>query len=271
MYVVSKATFSSVPPVTLALLRLLLGGLALALFLGVTRVARPGRAEAGRLAVLGVTLALTLATQFLGTDLANAQQGALLTTTTPAFVGFFAWRLAGEPLTRQVVGGTLLALFGVVVVVLGGERFDDLLVGGSVPGNLLLLLSAAGWALYTVLGKSLVRAYGPLPATAMSALAGLPFLAGLTTVEVVWRGAPHLEPVALPAVLYLGLASTALAWWLWYKGMETLDASVVGVFFFAQPIVGGLLAWLVLGEPLSAVFLTGGAIILAGIYVVTRE
>jgi drug/metabolite transporter (DMT)-like permease len=271
MYVVSKATFASVPPVTLALLRLLLGALALALFLSVTRVARPGRAEAGRLAVLGITLALTMATQFLGTDLANAQQGALLTTTTPAFVVLFAWRLAGESLTWRVVGGTLLALLGVVVVVLGGRPLDELLAGGSVLGNLLLLVSAAGWALYTVLGKSLVRAYGPLPATAMSALASLPFLAVLTWVEVALRGAPHVEPAAVPAILYLGLASTALAWWLWYKGMETLDASVVGVFFFAQPIVGGLLAWLILGEPLNAVFLTGGAIILAGIYVVMRE
>jgi len=58
----------------------------------------------------------------------------------------------------------------------------------------------------------------------------------------------NLSPADLPltaeesvaAVLYLGLASTAAAWYLWYKGLEYVPAGTVAVFFFtASPLSGG--------------------------------
>lgn len=39
------------------------------------------------------------------------------------------------------------------------------------------------------------------------------------------------------SILYLGLGATAVAWYLWNKGLEYVDASVVAVSFFAQPVV----------------------------------
>ena len=56
-------------------------------------------------------------------------------------------------------------------------------------------------------------------------------------------------------VLYLGIVSTAGAFFLWNKGLELLDASIGSLFFFFQPIVGSLLGWLLLNETLNSNFL----------------
>jgi len=71
----------------------------------------------------------------------------------------------------------------------------------------------------------------------------------------------NLSPADLPltaesvaAVLYLGLASTAAAWYLWYKGLEYVPAGTVAVFFFAQPAVGAALGAALLGEALGPEF-----------------
>ncbi len=88
--------------------------------------------------------------------------------------------------------------------------------------------------------------------------------------EVSRRSVAFPSPGGLFAILYLGLASTALAWFLWYKGLEGLPAGVVAVFFFAQPVVGGILAWLFLGEQLGPAFLAGGAVIASGILLAAR-
>lgn len=102
MYVVSKASFGSIPPLTLGLLRLLIGGITLCLFLWLTRRLQPATSlpelpgeQRKRLPLLGACIAGTIITQFLGTSLATAHEGALLTTITPICIVPIAWLFLG--------------------------------------------------------------------------------------------------------------------------------------------------------------------------------
>ena len=271
MYVVSKWSFAELPPVTMGLARMTLGGLACWLLIRRTGRAGYGTEDRGRFIRLGAVVCATIVTQFVGTDLATAAEGALLTTTTPAFVVLLAWLLLREIPTTRTVGGTVLAFAGVVVVVAGQTGLQGLFAGGTLWGSLLLLAAAASWALVTVLGKPLVARYGALPAMTYACLWSLPFFPPVLLWEVSRRPVPFPSPGGLFAILYLGLASTALAWYLWYKGLEGLPAGVVAVFFFAQPVVGGVLAWLFLAERLGPAFLAGGAVIASGILLAARE
>jgi drug/metabolite transporter (DMT)-like permease len=74
-----------------------------------------------------------------------------------------------------------------------------------------------------------------------------------------------LTPTVIAGILYIGLVSTALAYYLWNKGLERIDAGRASLFIFVQPVVGSLLGFLVLGEALSARFFAGGALVLAGV------
>jgi hypothetical protein len=69
---------------------------------------------------------------------------------------------------------------------------------------------------------------------------------------------------ALLGILYIGIGSTAIAFFLWNKSFELLDAATASLFFFAQPVVGTLLAAIFRGEQLGWSFFAGGALILLG-------
>jgi drug/metabolite transporter (DMT)-like permease len=259
MYVVSKDTFDRVPPITLGALRLLVAGAALSLILGVRgRLRWPGDR---RVALAGALLASTLVLQFLGTDLATASEGALLTTTTPLAILPLAWLFLGERPGWRMVVGIAVGMAGVALAVGAGAGFQR-----SVAGPMLLLGSAVGWASYTIASAPVARREGPLVAVTWGTLAALPLVGLLSVLEVGrWSGRAITEPWTLAAVAYLGLAASAGAWYLWNRGVTGLPAAVTGAFFFVQPVVGGLLARAFLGERLGIGFVLGGGLILAGV------
>lgn len=272
MYVVSKWGFAAIPPVTLAFLRVVLGAAALIAVVRVRGSNAPAREDLPGFAILGVFVAVTMVTQFVGTDLTNASQGALLTVLTPAFTLVLAVAVLGERVTARKVVGMTLAGVGTLLV-LAGQYNLSTLTAANTGGIAALLAASLGWAAYTVWGKPLVRRYSALETAAYSTLAATPMLAALVPLEfAVGRAALSdlsVSPGVVGAVLYLGLASTAAAWYLWYKGLERVDAGTVAVFFFAQPVVGAVLAATLLGERLGPLFVAGGVVMAVGVFLVS--
>src|ERR671936_390248 len=164
MYVVSRLAFSDVPPVTLGLLRLVVGLLALG---GALRRLPPLADR--RIVLLGVVLAATLMVQFWGTDLAGAAAGSLLTLTTPVFVAMMAPFLLGEP-TRPLQWAGIALAFAGAVLISGPARGDSLL------GDVLLVCSSVTWAAFTVIGARPVREVGALRVTTAASVWAIPFM-----------------------------------------------------------------------------------------------
>lgn len=268
MYVVSKIVLDVIPPFTLLGLRLAIAVVLMAAANAALGGGWPrGRAAIRLLAVGMLGFGLSVGMQFVGTRLSTAANGALVTSASPAFIVLFAYFLLSEPITRQRLLALALATLGAVIVALGNA-------GGATPsatlsGNLALVVAAVTWALYSVLVKQAAANHAVL-AVSLYAIAG-----GLLVTLIV---APF-ELAAIPlgrialdvvwGVLYLGIASTALAMYLWNKSLALLDASVASLLFFAQPVVGALLGRVFLREPLGPAFYIGGALILAGVGLVS--
>jgi len=274
MYVVSKWGFALIPPVTLGFLRVALGAGALWLVVAGRGGPAPTRGEWPAFVGLGGWVTLTVATQFVGTELTNASQGSLLTVLTPVFTVLLGAVVLGERVTTVKAGGMTVAGVGTAVVIAGQYDLGSMAAGNAL-GVALLLIGSAAWAGYTVWGLRAVRRHGALRAATYSSLASVPMLGVLAAVELWYL---NLSPADLPltaesvsAVLYLGLASTAAAWYLWYKGLEYVPAGTVAVFFFAQPAVGAALGAALLGEALGPEFLVGGVLMAVGIWIVSRE
>ncbi len=275
MYVVSKWGFDAIPPITLGFLRVLLGAAVLVVLV---RIYYPTRAFSRRdwygFTFLGVWVAITMATQFVGTDLTTASEGSLITVLTPVFTVVLGVFVLDELITRRKSFGMGLALVGTVLVLAG--QYDLVTIGaGSVMGIVMLIVASAGWAIYTVWGKPLIRRYSALETATYSTVIAVPMLAVLVPIELYVRDiAIGSIPVTLPiiaAVLYLGVLSTAVAWYCWYKGLEFADAGTVAVYFFAQPLVGAALGALFLDETVGLGFVLGGVLMAVGIYFVSTE
>jgi len=257
MYVVSRLTFDAIPPITLGLLRLLIGVAVLALVLRRLPLLRDLR-----IAGLGALLAGTLMLQFWGTYLAGAAAGSLLTLLTPIFVAVLAPLVLKESTRLRQWLGIVVALAGATIIS-GGAT------GGSLLGDLFLVGASLTWGAYTVLGAPLVRRLGALEITAGASLWAIPMMVPGTLIELAAGRPLLLTGAALLGALYLGVFATALAWWAWYRGVERLPAVTVAVFFLAQPVVGVALSIPIFHFPLTLGFLGGSALVVVGMLLAT--
>ncbi|MBE3590368.1 MAG: DMT family transporter [Firmicutes bacterium] len=268
LYVVSKAVMSVIPPWVLLDMRLALGAAALGLILRVRGLRLPPLREQGALAGVGfLGLTLSVGLQFVGTALTTAATGALVTSASPAFIVLFAALWLGERLTAARLLALASATAGVAVIVWQPQAR----LSANVAGNLALIGAAVTWAAYTVLAKRASARWGALAVT--SAASAWAFLFALPAALVEAR-ARHFalpqEPAVWAGVLYIGLVSTALAFYLWNRGFERLDANTGALFFFLQPLCGALLGHVFLGEALGWRLVVGGALIFLGAWLAAR-
>ncbi|WP_188037359.1 EamA family transporter [Actinotalea sp. JY-7885] len=157
---------------------------------------------------------------------------------------------------RTVVAG-LVGVVGVALLVLrASARLDTV---GVVAG----LVATGAMALGLVLTRRWGRPVGLLTATAWQLTAG-----GLLLVPVllVAEGLPtHLTGRNLAGFAYLTLVGTALAYALWFRGLERLSPTHVSFLGLLSPLVATAVGVLALGERLTPWQVLGAALALAGL------
>src|SRR5215207_4686255 len=269
MYVVSKVVLEIIPPFTLVSLRLILGGITLAiivLFRGFPKISRQQLLQVLGVGFVGYGISLSL--QFLGTKLSTAANGSLVTSATPAFVLIFAWIFLKEKITWLRLIALLLATLGVLAVIdpRSAQVNPDLF-----SGNLLLIGAAVTWALYSVLVRRSTQTMDVLPFSLIAFIGGLPVALPAAAWEVQSTGIGEINLGIVAGILFLGIIATALAMVLWNTAFALVDATLASLTFFAQPVVGTLLGWLFLGEKITPLFLLGGLLIGLGLVISSRE
>ncbi len=262
---------SDIDPVGLAFSRFLIGALVLT-------AVTVARGEARHLTAfvreplpffwLGLTGVAALG--ILGaaaSELTAAVNVSLVLNANPVFVALLA-PLIGEPLTVRRLTGAVIGLAGVAVVALAGTPSGPVSTRGEELWGVLAAVGAAlGWAIYTLLGKGVVRRYGGLLTTTLAMGWGTLLLAALMVVTPLPR---HLPPTAIGLLLYLGLVPSALAFALWYRALAVVDAATLAPTQYLAPLGTAVLAWLLLGERIGFSFLVALLLVFVGIRLATR-
>ncbi|WP_425540904.1 EamA family transporter [Streptomyces coeruleorubidus] len=179
---------------------------------------------------------------------------AVVGSVGPLFVvGLSALLLGQRPTTRTLLTG-IAAAFGVSLVVLQAAGALDAL------GVLAALASTASMSTGTVLTKRWGRpeGVGPLALTGWQLTAGGLLIAPLA---VLVEGAPPaLDGRAVGGYLYLAVANTAIAYWLWFRGIGRLTATQVTFLGPLSPLTAAVVGWAALGQALTPVQLAGMAL-----------
>jgi len=269
MYVVVKVVVAIIPPLELVWIRYVIAILALVIIGLIKRQSwRISKCHIPLIVAIGVIgNAISIVTQEYGTMLSSAQMGAIITSSTPAFMVIFARLILKEKLNIKKGVSVCLATIGVLLIVGNGH-----INMSSQLGGISLLMAALTWALMSILIKRVPSSYSPVVVTTYSILVAI-----LVLTPFVYKGLGeiHISKLTDPTIggglLYLGIVSTALAFILWNRGLQLLNASSGGLFFFFQPLVGTLLGWLLLGESIGGTFLIGSFLILSGVLLVIKE
>jgi len=266
-YVATRVTLGSVPPATLALLRLVIGSLVL-LPLARLDPAGPALSRGDRwkiawMGVLGFAAAFVLANWGIGAS--TATNAALLIVVEPVSLMLLGPLLLGERLARREAVGAALAVAGAVLVVVNGIPGVTETFAPHWRGDLLLVLSGLAYASYSLFGRDVLGRHAALRVTAWSILWGVAALLPLAAAEWMDGRRPVWTRAAVAGTLYLALVITAFGYLAWNWALRRVEAARAAIFLNVQPVVGAFLGVALLGEPLTAFTLAGGALIIAGL------
>ena len=190
---------------------------------------------------------------------------SLLCSTAPLLVTLIQCYITRnvQP-SRLLLTGSIMAFAGVATVVFNGRFVFNL----NPIGDLLCLASALSWTLYTFITKSLSERYSSLFIVRKT------FFYGLITLIpwLFWQGAPgisaqtFIRPGIWPHLLFLGIVASFLCFMLWNICLRRLNTIVLSNYIYLVPVISILTSTLILGENINAAILTGGVLVIAGMY-----
>jgi len=269
IYVVSKIVMEVIQPMELVWIRYIIAILVLLIIGKLMHVSWHIQKKYWSLIIL-ISLCgyvISIWAQFAGTQLSSAQFGSVITAASPAFMVIFAKIILHEQITLRKGMAVTLATLGVLLIIGMGQ------INGQLrSGAILLLIAAITWALVSVLIKKVPDGYSMLVITTYTMIVAflvitpieLPKITGTMLVSM-------LNPSIAACILYIGVFATAIAFYFWNKGLQKVDASTAGIYFFFQPLCGTLGGWLFLGEKIGISFLIGTALILSSVVLTAKK
>lgn len=231
---------------------------------------RISRAEALRLAIIGVLL-LSIGNAILGWAEETLPTGlaALIISITPLwFLIIETWIFRGDHISRRGVAGLVLGIGGIVVLLWPKLHTTSSMGRKDLLACLVLQIASMSWAFGSVLSKRWSTSRDAFVASAWQmAFAGLVNLcvSGLFQEyhSAVWtvRG--------LSAIVYLIIFGSWVGFSAYIWLLNHVPTAKVSTYAYVNPVVAVFLGWLVLHERVDVYILSGSAIILAGVALVT--
>ena len=270
-WIAAKLGVTAVPALELSTMRYAIASVVLLAACAVTRTPLPIRrwpivALGAACGVLGFN---TLA--FLGLMMTPASDVALIIPTTiPAAAALFATAI-GERLTSRRIVGLAIATAGTVIVIVGGQQSDVGPSGSRILGDVLELLGAAAWAAGLTIGAiAFRRGAGVLGYVTLMVTLGTLFIAPLGLLQEGYRDLPRWSVETWLAAAFLGVASTALAFVLFFWAVRRFGPGLAAMVAYLTPVTTLVLAFAILNERPVPLQLVGGAVIVVGVRIAAR-
>lgn len=197
----------------------------------------------------------------------RAGSAAIVLAAAPAFIALLGRALGVERVGARGFAGVALSIAGIALVVLGsGEQATG---QSTLYGNLLILLGAMCWAVFTVLLKPYTHRVSLVDISALTLIGGAVPLLAVSAPAMMATNWSAVSPLAWGAIAYSGLGSLVLAYLFWYRGVRMLGPTRTAIFSNMQPVVALLVSWMLLGEVPTIWQGLGAATIIAGV-ILTR-
>jgi drug/metabolite transporter (DMT)-like permease len=199
----------------------------------------------------------------------QASNVALLVSTAPLLTAIFShFFSSNEKLNRNIIIGSLIALFGVGLVVFNGQYILEL----NPLGDVLSLSAALCWAFYTILLKQVGNRYTTLFITRKV------FFYGLLTILPLFPFKPlntQIEILSLPIVwgnlLFLGIGASLFCYFFWNLTVKKLGAVRTTNYVYTIPTVTLIASSVIIHETITIMAIVGALLILAGIFMAEHK
>ena len=271
-FVATKVALQFVAPTALVWMRFAMGVVILGLAAGLSKqFSMPQGKDWGYFALLGF-LGITFHQWLQSTGLVTAQATTTgwIIASTPIFMALLGLIVLKEHLVWHQVAGIVLAAFGVLLVVTHGDLAAITAGTFGTPGDILVLISAPNWAVFSALSRSGLKRY---PSTLMMFYVMSFGWIFTTILFLASSGIGQISSIPTDgwiAILFLGVLCSGIAYIFWYDALKILPVAQTGAFLYLEPIITVIVAALVLKETLLLATFVGGITILLGVWLVNR-
>ena len=198
----------------------------------------------------------------------QASNVALLVCTTPIFTALLVHWIFKEPLRRNMIIGSIIALIGVGLVVFSGS----VLLQINPLGDFLSIMAALMWAVYCLILKPLGKKYSTAFITrkvflysVISLLVYFLFDPLQVKIEVLFH------PVVTLNLLFLGIVASMLCFIAWNAAVKVLGPSRTANYIYVQPFSTLVLSSIILSEIITLASMIGALCIIGGVYLAEKE
>lgn len=205
----------------------------------------------------------------IGVNNTSAGTAALVMASAPIWTAVTGRILGLEQLGRAAWTGLFITLVGTVTIVVSGST-ELSLKSSQLFGNVMILAASMCWGAYTALSKPALQHVTP---------SGLAFLGLIPALPVLLAvGAPYFPEVEWDqvngwiwsAIFFSGALSSGLAFVTWSLAVKNLGSSHTAAYGNLVPVVALVFGYVLLAEPVTLGQLSGGTVVLSGLYVMRR-
>jgi drug/metabolite transporter (DMT)-like permease len=267
--VATRYLITAADPITLAAIRFGGGVLCLLPLALLLRVRWPQRGDWPAVAGLGF---MFYAVFFVFYNVALAYttvaRGTLALSTLPLMTMLVGAALGIEALSARKTTGVLLTMLGVSIALATGLAHTP---AGAWRGDLIMAAATLCMALYNVWSRPYIQRSSALGFLTAGMAAGG---GALILISLLYGGAAQiarLGPVDWIAAIYLAAGGGALAFFLWVYALQHASPTRVANTMTINPLVAGVLAAILLGEPITLNLAIGLLAVFAGIWIATTD
>ena len=266
-FVFGKALLEALPPFGINLIRWVLACIVLVpltlAFEG--RFPWPARHQwptLGAMALTGVVLFNGLV--YLSLVHTTSTNAALINGATPVLTMVLAATVGLDRLTGRRLAGALVSLVGVSWIVSQGSL--EALVGLSFNRcDLIMLIAALMWAIYTILLNRTRGALSLLATLTIVAVLALPPLGVIGGYELISHPVGPITPLVIVGLVYISVLASVAAFMAWSIGIKGIGAARGSIFLNLIPVFTAVIAVLTLGERIGLDQFIGGLLVIGGV------
>ena len=200
----------------------------------------------------------------LGLNDTTAGNTALIMASSPAWTAICGVLFTNERLSNSSWLGLFLSIVGTVVIISADQK-EFSTSDEYLTGNLLILIAAMCWGVYTAFSKPVTKKVDPVMLTfgglvlmfPLNALIAFPYLSATK-----WE---QFDGLTILAIIYSGSLSTGIAVVLWIYAVRQVGATYTAVYGNLVPVVALISSFILLQEKASFMQLLGGGIVIGGL------
>lgn len=198
----------------------------------------------------------------IGISKTTAGNTSIIMGTLPLIVGLINHITGIEKISKEVLVGMIISFGGLILVIIGTGRIG--LTPENIVGGFYILVSAAGYAIYTVFSRPLTKKY---PVNQITAYAiTITTIVTLLLTGFSFRAYKVSIPLIL-SILYVGAVAMYIGNYIWMLGIKKVGSNRVAIYNNLTPVFSVATAALLLGEEFTVTQLIGGVIIFSGLYI----